>query len=80
MDEAMEFDKAHDVLWKRWLKALDKAERINKYMQDLSTELSRIQKVMKRNGIEVIQNKAGQSIFTDDEDVRDRARNMIIDR
>ncbi len=70
----------HDVLWKRWLKALDKAVRIHRSMINLETELERIQKQMRKNGIDAIKNKLDQPIFTDDEDTNDRTRSMVLEQ
>ena len=70
----------HEVLWKRYLKVLDRATKIHNSMNTQATELKRIQKQMKKAGIDAIENKMGQPVFTVDEDTDNRIRSMVLEQ
>lgn len=78
-DYLLEVD-AHETLWNRYLKVLDKALKIHNQMNTQATELKRIQKQMKKAGIDAIENKMGMPVFTVDEDTDDRIRKMVLEQ
>ncbi len=70
-------ENVEKTLYQRYLKALDKGQKIQNTIGNLGTELNRIQKQMKKNNIPGLLNPAGLAVFTDDEDTADRAWSMV---
>lgn len=70
----------HETLWKRYLKVLDRALKIHNSMNIQATELKKIQKQMKKVGLDAIENKMGQPVFTVDENTDDRIRSMVLEQ
>ncbi len=71
---------AHEILWKRYLKVLDRALKIHNSMNAQATELKRLQKQMQKAGVDAIENNMGQPVFTVDEDTNDRIRSMVLEQ
>jgi hypothetical protein len=69
-----EQDKA---LWDRYIKALDKSEKIHNTVNKLGIELSRIQKAMKKKAITDLKNPNGDTVFSVNEDTGDRSWSMV---
>ena len=70
----------HETLWNRYLKVLDRAHKIHNSMNTQANELKKIQKQMKKAGIDAIENKIGQPVFTIDEDADNRIRSMVLEQ
>lgn len=80
VDKYLNEGDTQEVLFKRYLKVLDKAGKIYNSMGIQSTELGRIQKKMKKNGIDALYNKMDHPVFTVDEDTSDRIRSMVLEQ
>jgi hypothetical protein len=67
--EAIDKDKMHDKLLKRYQKTTPKLERARNIIMDVNDEMEKIQTIMKRHGIESLTNDKGYSIFDADGEI-----------
>jgi len=64
-------------LWNRYIKVLNTSIKIHNKVNSLDTELSRIQKAMKKEGIKELKNPNGHTVFDVNEDTGNRAWSMV---
>ncbi len=67
--EAVDKDKLHEKLKKRYLKAVDRLDKARDFIFMAKDEMEKIQVIMKRHGIEGIVIKNGHIVLNPDEEV-----------